>query len=312
MSGTSKLSDVELIDVSLRDGLQDESCIVPLAQKLAILGALRRANFRSIEATSFVHPSWVPQLADAEDFVTALPMGPRYSALVLNRRGFERAVKAFAGAGFPRGSYDLTFVVSASPRHAMANNNRTIEDSLAIFEDIGAAARASEISLTATIACAFGPPWDDERIEARDVAQLAHRLRTAGARRLTLADTVGLAEPEHVSVVVSAVQQKNPDTELALHLHDRIGVALQNIDAALNHGVRIFEGALAGLGGCPFVPDAPGNVDLAALDAFFTRKGITTGLDASALRDVSAVIRAALATAHPIAAASPAQSVARR
>ena len=312
MSGTSTISDVELIDVSLRDGLQDEPCLVSLAEKVVILEALRDAHFGSIEVTSFVHPAWVPQLADAAAFVAALPPGPRYSALVLNRRGFDRAMKAFDVAAFARGSYDLTFVVSASPRHAMANNNRTIEESLVIFDDIAAAALAAEVSLTATIACAFGSPWDDEQIAPEDVAQITHRLHTAGARRLTLADTVGLAQPEHVSRVVSAVKRKNPETELALHLHDRIGVALQNIDAALNEGVRIFEGALGGLGGCPFVPDAPGNVDLAALDAFLTSKGITTGLDARALQRVSGVIRAALATAKPIAPAPADQAEARR
>jgi hydroxymethylglutaryl-CoA lyase len=311
MSGATNIPDVELVDVSLRDGLQDEPCLVPLSDKLAILEALREANFHFIEATSFVHPSWVPQLADAEAFVAALPRGPRYSALVLNRRGFDRAVKAFDAGGFAAGSYDLTFVVSASPRHAMANNNRTIEESLAIFEDIGAAAGSADISLTATLACAFGSPWDDERIEPQDVAQLAHRLHTAGARRISLADTVGLAQPEHVSRVVSAVQEKNPRLELALHLHDRIGVALQNIDAAMNEGVRIFEGALGGLGGCPFVPDAPGNVDLAALDAFLTSKGISTGLDGRALNRISAIIRAALATAEPIVTPSTNQSGAR-
>jgi hydroxymethylglutaryl-CoA lyase len=299
VSATSNVPDVELIDVSLRDGLQDEACLVSLAEKLVILAALRAANFRSIEATSFVHPAWVPQLADAEAFVAALPPGPRYSALVLNRRGFDRAMKAFDVGGFAPGSYDLTFVVSASPRHAMANNNRTIEESLAIFADIGVAAGAAGISLTATIACAFGSPWDDEQITPEDVAHIAVRLHAAGARRLTLADTVGLARPEHVSRVVSAVRRKNPNCEFALHLHDRIGVALQNIAAALNEGVRIFEGALGGLGGCPFVPDAPGNVDLAALDAFLTNKGMTTGLDPRALGRVAGVIRAALAIAEP-------------
>ena len=312
MTAASNTYDVDLIDVSLRDGLQDEPCFVSLPGKLAILEALREANFRSIEATSFVHPAWVPQLADAEEFIAALPRGPRYSALVLNRRGFDRAVNAFDQAAFAHGAYDLTFVVSASPRHAMANNNRTIDQSLTIFEEIGGAARAARVSLTATIACAFGSPWDDERVEPQDVAQLAYRLHIAGAHRLTLADTVGLAEPEHVSRVVPAVQQQNPEVELALHLHDRIGLAFHNVDAAMRHGVRVFEGALAGLGGCPFVPDAPGNVDLAALDAYLANKNITTGLDAAALQRTSGVIRAALAAAEPIAATSTDQSAARR
>jgi hydroxymethylglutaryl-CoA lyase len=300
MSRSTSVRDVGLIDVSLRDGLQDEPCFVPLPGKIAILAALRSAGFRSIEATSFVHPAWVPQLADAEEFVAALSLGPRYSALILNGRGLERAMRAFDGAGFARGSYDLTFVVSASPRHAMANNNRSIDASLDIFDEIGAAARTARVSLTATIACAFGSPWDDEHVEPHDVARMAQRLLAAGARRLTLADTVGLAVPERVSAVVSAVQQMNAGAELALHLHDRIGRAFDNIDVALQCGVRTFEGALAGLGGCPFVPDAPGNVDLAALHGFLARRNLSTGLDSAALARASAVIREVLTTADPI------------
>jgi hydroxymethylglutaryl-CoA lyase len=312
MSDAASVRDVELIDVSLRDGLQDEPRFVPLAGKLAILAALRAANVRSIEATSFVHPAWVPQLADAEAFVGAFPHGPRYSALTLNRRGFDRAVAAFDRAGFVRGSYDLTFVVSASPRHAIANNNRSIDESLAIFAEIGAAARAASMSLTAAIACAFGSPWDDEHVAPHDVAHIAQRLHMAGARRLTLADTVGLAVPDHVRAVLAAVQQTNPATTLALHLHDRVGLAFDNIEVAVHHGIRAFEGALAGLGGCPFVPDAPGNVDLIALHNVLAHRNLATGLDPIALARVPGVIRSALATADPIAVPSANHTVVQR
>jgi hydroxymethylglutaryl-CoA lyase len=287
-------ANVTLIDVSLRDGLQDEPCFVTLSNKIAIAKALYEAGFRFIEATSFVHPTWVPQLADAAEVVGALPPGPRYSALTLNRRGFDRAVAAFAEANCPPGTYDLTFVVSASERHAVANNNRTIVESLRIFADIGTAARAANVSTTATIACAFGSPWDDERIDSQDVAQVAERLVASGARRLTLADTVGLAEPDRVVSVIRAVQQVSAHIDLAIHLHDRIGLAFANVDAALGCGVHTFEGALAGLGGCPFVPDAPGNVDLTSLDRYLQDRGRLTGLDPHGLQRAAIVIRNAL------------------
>jgi hydroxymethylglutaryl-CoA lyase len=312
MTALSSARDVALIDVSLRDGLQDEPCFVPLSGKLAILAALRAAKFQWIEATSFVHPAWVPQLADAEAFVGALPQGPRYSVLVLNRRGFDRAVAAFDRAGVARGSYDLTFVVSASPRHALANNNRSSDDSLRIFDELGSVAAASKVALTATVACAFGSPWDDEHVGPHDVARIVQRLQAAGPHRLTLADTVGLAQPERVDAVLSAVRQVNAATDLALHLHDRLGLAFDNVDVALQHGVRFFEGALAGLGGCPFVPDAPGNVDLLALHDFLAKRNITTGLDPVALARVPGVIRAALATAAPVAAPPAPQTVVQR
>jgi hydroxymethylglutaryl-CoA lyase len=297
MTEIDDIANVTLIDVSLRDGLQDEPCFVSLSDKVAIAKALSEAGFRFIEATSFVHPTWVPQLADAAEFVDALPPGPRYSALTLNRRGFDRAVAAFAEANYPAGTYDLTFVVSASPRHAVANNNRTIVESLRIFADIGSAARAAKVSTTATIACAFGSPWDDEGVNAQDVAQIADRLIASGVQRLTLADTVGLAEPDRIIDVIHTLQQINANIDLAIHLHDRLGLAFANVDAALSCGVRTFEGALAGLGGCPFVPDAPGNVDLAKLDRYLKDRALVTGLKPQALQQAASVIRAALAAA---------------
>jgi hydroxymethylglutaryl-CoA lyase len=291
---------VDIVDVSLRDGLQDEPSFVSLAGKVAIARALRESGCRYIEATSFVHPTWVPQLADAEELVDVLPRGPRYSALILNQRGYDRAVRAFDAAEFDRGSYDLTFVVSASSRHAMANNNRSIDDSLGYFAQIGAAAGTAGVALTATIACAFGSPWDDEQIGPEAVSEIARRLLAAGAHRLTLADTVGLAQPEHVTKVIRAVQTANRGVTLALHLHDRIGIAYQNVEAALSCDVGMFEGALAGLGGCPFVPDAPGNIDVYRLDRYLQGRGLTTGLDSGALQLAAHVIRAKLATANPL------------
>jgi hydroxymethylglutaryl-CoA lyase len=303
MSTELDVRDVTLVDVSMRDGLQDEPVIVSLEDKAAIASALVAAGFRSIEATSFVHPMWVPQLSDSDELVARLPKGPRYAALVLNMRGYERAVAAFDRAGFAGGEYDLVFVVSASPRHAMANNNRPINASLAIFEEIATEASADRTSLRATVACAFGSPWADETASPDDVARIVDRFSSGGTRTVTLADTVGLALPGDIAKVLERVRDLGlTDTRLALHLHDRTGLALENIDVGLSFGVEMFEGALAGLGGCPFAPDAPGNVDLVRVDAHLRSHKITTGIDPTLLPNVVARIRQALANARALTA----------
>ena len=139
MSAFESRGSVTLVDVSMRDGLQDETVVLDTSAKLEIAAALSASGLSHIEATSFVHPKWVPQLADADDFVPLLPKGPHYSALVLNMRGWERAVAAFERASIAPGSYDLVFVTSASERHAVSNNNATIEKTLTMFDEIAAA-----------------------------------------------------------------------------------------------------------------------------------------------------------------------------
>ena len=289
-----------LVDVSIRDGLQDEAVFVDTASKARLAGELFASGVTHVEATSFVHPRWVPQLADADALVPQLPRGPRYSALVLNRRGFERAVAAFDGAGYAPGSYDLAYVTSASPRHAAANNNRTIDETLAIFDDVAAAARDHGVTIRATIACAFVSPWADERIDERDVLRSFERFAAGGARLVTLADTVGAADPRTVGARIAAARALAPQMPLALHLHDSRGYALANIYAGLEAGVRTFEGALAGLGGCPFAPDAPGNLDLGKLAGFLEACGAQTGIDHERLARAATQIRAAVAAGTPI------------
>ncbi len=291
---------VTLVDVSARDGLQDERVLVDTAAKRTIAEALWAAGIPEIEATSFVHPRRVPQLADADELVPMLPRGPRYSALVLNVRGFERAVEAFGKARFAPGSYDLVFVSSASPRHAAANNNRTIDETLAIFDAIANAARAPGVSLRAAIACAFVSPWDDETIDPADVERMVRRFVEGGARRITLADTVGRADPRTVARRIAGVRAADARVPLALHLHDSAGYALANVYAGLEADVRVFEGALGGLGGCPFAPGAPGNLDLQKLVAFVEDCGFETGVHREKLTRAVATIRAAVAAGTPL------------
>jgi hydroxymethylglutaryl-CoA lyase len=206
-------------------------------------------------------------------------------------RGWHRAAAAFDRADFARGSYDLVFVTSASERHAKSNNNSTIDETLSAFDDIAAASRAAGISLRATIACAFVSPWPDEVIAADRVASIAARFAGGGVRTITLADTVGRADPFVVARQISETRSAAPAATLGLHLHDSLGYGIANVHAGLQLGIRTFEGALAGLGGCPFAPGAPGNQDIVALAEFVEACGFTTNVDKAALIEASDCIR---------------------
>lgn len=292
---------VTLLDVTTRDGLQDEPKFVRTAAKVRIVEALAAAGITEIEVTSFVHPKWVPQLADADTLIGLLPRSVRYSTLIMNDRGFDRALAAFDGAGFVRGSYDLVFVASASPRHNKANNNRTIDETLAYFDTVAMRAKAEGITMRAAIACSFVSPWQDEQIELETVLRMTERFEAGGCRMISLADTIGKATPDVVRETVTAVQRRSNIT-LSLHLHDLRGSAFANVDAGLACGIDRFEGVLAGIGGCPFAPDAPGNLDLERVAEFVSGRGYTTGLEMGALAAARGVLLAALAEAEPIAA----------
>ena len=296
---TKTAERVTLIDVTTRDGLQDEPRVVATARKVEIVESLVAAGIVEIEATSFVHPAWVPQLADADALIPLLPRTVRYSALILNERGFERARTAFTAAGFAAGSYDLVFVASASPRHNRSNNNRTISETLAYFETIAARARAAGISMRGAISCSFVSPWADETIELDTVLEMVARFEAGGCTTIGLADTIGKAKPELVDATVAAVQNASR-VPLSLHFHDLRGSALRNVEVGLRRGVRRFEGVLSGIGGCPFAPEAPGNLDLEALASYVEAQGFATGTDAAKLGAARAVLRRALDDAEPL------------
>jgi hydroxymethylglutaryl-CoA lyase len=290
---------VTLLDVTTRDGLQDEPKFVSTAAKVRVVEALADAGIREIEVTSFVHPKWVPQLADADTLIGLLPSSVRYSVLIMNDKGFDRALTAFEGAGFARGSYDLVFVASASPRHNKSNNSRTIPETLAYFDTVAARAKAESITIRAAIACSFVSPWSDEKIERDTVLEMAQRFEQGGCHMISLADTIGKATPDAVRETTSAVQQRTR-VPLSLHLHDLRGSALPNVQAGLDCGVRRFEGVLAGIGGCPFAPEAPGNLDLERLADYVTARGFATGTNAEQLARARGVLEAAFVDAEPL------------
>ncbi|GAA3797153.1 hydroxymethylglutaryl-CoA lyase [Amycolatopsis tucumanensis] len=276
---------VTITDVVLRDGLQDEPAVVPVADRVAIAEALVAAGLRHLEAGSFVNPAKVPQMAGAEDLVAALPHqdSVRYTFLALNARGVRRAVAA--------GARDVLVVASASSGHSRANAGR---DSDAALDDLArAVAEHPGTAFRAGISTAFVCPFDGAVAPDRLVA-VARRFAVMGIRRIGLADTLGTATPDQVMTSLARVRDALPDIELSLHLHNAHGQALSTVDAAIEAGVTRFDSAAGGYGGCPFAPGAHGNIATEDLVAHLHARGIPTGIDEDVLSTAVATVREAL------------------
>jgi hydroxymethylglutaryl-CoA lyase len=270
-------SRIRIHEVSPRDGLQNESTVVSTEAKLGLIQRLVDAGFRDIEATSFVSPRYIPQLADAEALLARLPTadvggeGIRYWALVPNAVGLERALAA--------GVRHVATFLSSSETHNRKNVNRTIAESLeaqatVIHEAVSAGARVRSY-----ISTVFGCPFEGD-IPVQRVVDLARALRAAGAHAIALGDTTGMADPEQVKMVVrELVSSGIPVDELAIHLHDTRGTALANAYAAWQEGITAFDGSIAGIGGCPYAPGAAGNASTEDLLYLFARLGAETGID---------------------------------
>jgi len=268
---------VTLEDQSLRDGLQFEQKILLLAEKLSIFRMLAAAGFKRIQVGSFVHPETVPQMADTDDFVQVVRgevPGVLISALVLNEKGLERALKC--------GLNRLNMSSSASNSHSLKNVKRPAEEAFAgLLEMIRRALRPG-LQVRAGIQCAFGCVYEGP-ISEKKVLEMAVRLAETGAGEVQLADTTGMANPLQVRRVVSKIRIAVPNLPISIHLHDTRGLGLANMLAAYEEGVSIFDVSAGGLGGCPFVKGASGNV--AAEDAvnLFEQIGVETGIDLKAL-----------------------------
>ncbi len=246
--------NVTIHEVGPRDGLQNETVILSTDDKLAFIDRLVSSGLTDIEVTSFVKPRWVPQLADAQDLVQRLPPAPGVTwwALVPNRTGMERALEA----GIPA----VATFLSASETHNKKNINRTIRESLAAQREVIATAVEEGLRVRAYLSAVFGCPYEGNVNVAR-VLDLCHALRDAGAERISLGDTTGMANPGQVREVLSALALGGiPLESIALHMHDTRGAALANVLAGLDCGVRVFDASVAGLGGCPYAPGASGNL----------------------------------------------------
>ena len=260
---------LEIIEVSPRDGIQNEKTILSTEQKLELIARASSAGLCRMEVTSFVNPKRVPQMADADAVAAGLPDGVRSIGLTLNARGFDRAVAA--------GLDEANFVVVASETFNMKNQGAGTFDTVAAFRQVSETAPAS-IALGVTIGAAFGCPFEGEVPVAR-LMQVVEAVMAAGPAELALADTIGVATPRDITERIGAVRAAFPDVPLRLHLHNTRNTGIANAWAGIEAGVRRFDAALGGTGGCPFAPRATGNIATEDLVYMLDRSGIDTGVD---------------------------------
>lgn len=276
---------VEIFEMGPRDGLQNEARLIPTADKIALVDLLSRAGFRRIEVTSFVPPKWVPQMADAAQVLAGITRHPgiRYAALTPNLRGYQAARAA--------GADEVAIFASASEGFSRANLNASIADSLARFAPVAEAARADGVPLRGYVSVVTDCPFDGPTAPG-DVARVAAALRDLGCYEISLGDTIGQGRPETIDAMLTAVLDELPPARLAGHYHDTAGRALANIDASLARGLRVFDAAVGGLGGCPYAPGAAGNVATEAVAAHLAATGHATGLDMGVLQQAATMARA--------------------
>lgn len=263
------------MDVSPRDGLQSEPIFVPTEKKIALINALISAGVRQIEATSFVSPKWVPQMADAEAVFAAVgnQEGVTIEALIANETGYDRA----KATGMLK---EIGFVIAATETLNRKNVNQRIADSMKQFATIAQKAHADRVNVRGTIAVAFHCPYEG-RVPMERTLELADEFFKLGADEVCLGDTVGKATPEHVFDLFSRLKDRWPGNPLAGHFHDTHGLALANIFAAMQAGVEIFDSAVGNLGGCQFAQGATGNVSTERVVYMLTGMGIETGIEYS-------------------------------
>ncbi|MFN3516590.1 MAG: hydroxymethylglutaryl-CoA lyase [Novosphingobium sp.] len=271
---------IEFVEVGPRDGLQNEAVIVGTADKVALIRRAIAAGARRIEVASFVNPKKVPQMADAEAVVQQLGRvdGVTRIGLVLNPRGAERALAS--------GLDQLGAVAVASDEFGARNQGQTAAETVAVAAQIIAMAQAAGITAQVTIATAFGCPFTGAVDPAR-VITMARELAAAGPVELALADTIGVAVPAEVSALVSAVRQAVAPLPVRVHFHNTRGTGIANVWAAVEAGAAVVDGAIGGLGGCPFAPGAAGNVASEDVAYMLERSGVVTGLDLSTLVDAA-------------------------
>ncbi|MCB8906378.1 MULTISPECIES: hydroxymethylglutaryl-CoA lyase [unclassified Streptomyces] len=272
---------VRIHEVGARDGLQNEKTAVPTDVKAEFVRRLAAAGLGTIEATSFVHPKWVPQLADAEELfplVRDLPV--RLPVLVPNERGLDRALAL--------GAREVAVFASATESFAKANLNRTVDEALAMFAPTVTRAIEAGLKVRGYLSMCFGDPWEGA-VPIEQVVRVTKALADMGCDELSLGDTIGVATPGHVQALLTALNEAGvPTSRLAVHFHDTYGQALSNTLAALRHGVTTVDASAGGLGGCPYAKSATGNLATEDLVWMLDGLGIETGVDLAALTATSA------------------------
>ncbi len=283
---------VEIVEVSPRDGLQNEPELLGTEDKVELITRAIAAGIKRIEATSFVDPRRVPQMADAEAVMAQLPRldGVSYIGLVLNRRGFDRAAAA--------GCDEVNYVVIASDEFSRRNQSLATDEALAVYDEIGAAAREAGMRSSLTIGAAFGCPYEGE-VPAERVVEIAGRVLESKPSEIALADTIGVAVPTQVTGLIEAVAARISDVPLRCHFHNTRNTGLANAYAAIEAGVGVLDASLGGIGGCPFAPAATGNIPTEDLVYMLNRMGVQSGVDIERLIDLTAWLEGRLGRQTP-------------
>ncbi len=278
---------VRIVDVGPRDGLQNEARSVATAVKIELISRLAEAGLPAVEATAFVSPKWVPQMADHAEVMAGIRKKPgvAYPVLVPNMKGLEAARAA--------GAMEIAVFGAASETFSRKNINCSIAESLERFAPVVEAARASRMRVRGYISCALGCPYEGE-VKLQAVAALAEKLYAMGCYEISLGDTIGVGTPGKTRAMIEAVAKKVPTAKLAGHYHDTYGQALANIYASLEAGVKTFDSSVAGLGGCPYAKGATGNVATEDVVYMLNGLGIATGVDLEKLRQAGEFICAQL------------------
>lgn len=271
---------IRVVEVGPRDGLQNEAVHVPTDRKVRLVEALGDVGLSAIEMTAFVHPRWIPQMADASEVATTVRRRPgvRYSALVPNMKGYAAA----AAADVPV----VAVFMSATETHSRRNLNKGIDEAIEALREVTLAAQADGREVRAYLSVVFGCPYEGEVAPTATLA-IAKRLASMGIGELSLGDTTGMANPTQVRRLVSALREEVPGLSLAGHFHDTRGTALANTYAAMLEGLEVFDASVGGLGGCPYAPGASGNLSTNDLVAMLEGMGIATGVDRDGLLEVT-------------------------
>ncbi|MGF9908374.1 hydroxymethylglutaryl-CoA lyase [Brevibacillus fortis] len=274
---------VQIVEVGPRDGLQNESGIVPAAAKIALIHKLMEAGLKRIEASSFVNPKWIPQLADADEVLQGINRSQEVtlSALVPNIRGLERARQC--------GLTEIALFMSASETHNQKNINKRIEDTYPILREVAQEAQALGMKVRGYISTVFGCPYEGN-VPLDNSRRVTEALLEMGVYEISLGDTIGVATPKQVHEVFGELVKDVTNERLAAHFHDTRGTGLANVAAALDEGIRIFDSSIGGLGGCPYAPGAAGNISTEDLVYMLHGMDYETGVDLEKLIEAGAYI----------------------
>ena len=278
---------VRIVEVGPRDGLQNEKTVIATADKIELIDRLSRTGLRSIEATSFVSPKWIPQLADAAEVFSAIDRKPgvSYPVLVPNEKGYQRARDA--------GAQEVAVFTAASEAFNQKNVNASIDESIERFQPVMERARADGIKVRGYVSTVLGCPYQGE-VPVADVVRVAARLHALGCYEISLGDTIGTGTPHKARAMLKAVASEVPMPALAVHFHDTYGQALANILACLEEGVGVVDSAVSGTGGCPYAKGASGNVASEDVVYLLEGLGIETGINLDRLSETGLWLSALL------------------